>query len=64
MNFEQKYYRIKAAIRVSEYLAEKHKHDTPIAFNMISPDVFRVDIKSLLSNKTVQRQLKASRRKT
>lgn len=66
MNFEQKYYTLKTITRIKilykEYLAENQKLNTPIEFKMISPDIFRVDIKSLLSNKEVQRQLKASKR--
>jgi hypothetical protein len=67
MNFEQKYYTIKRITQVKvlyeEYLVEKHKLDSPIEFDMIAPDIFRVDVRSLLLNKEVQRQLVAYKKK-
>lgn len=67
VDFEQMYKQLKSSIRIKnlydEYIAEKRRLETPLSYDLVAPDLFRVDIKSLISNKTVQAQLRAAKSK-
>lgn len=63
MDFEQKYKQLRIKKLYDEYITEKHSLEAPISYDMVVPDLFRVDIKSLIANKTVQAQLRASKSK-